>query len=159
MTETLQKSDWKKFVKLTGHTYACNSLTKFWILKWTKAPETEILRSAEIWLKENLWNHDKSTDFVAGFRHLKPLWSEEALSLECIQCQVLAPVRAAALANMALRSALVVPGPRGPPKNVEECSVETISNYIYPRSHTHAHIALYWNITSFRYWIRSFHLP
>ena len=74
--------------------------------------------------------------FVAGFSHLKPL-SSEALSLKCIQCQALAPVKEVAQANMALRSALVVvPGLRGPPKNVEECLVETISNNLYPRLHT-----------------------
>jgi hypothetical protein len=82
---------------------------------------------------------------------LKPLCGE-ALSLECIQCQVLALVRAgkeAAQANMALRSALVVPGPRGPPKNVvmEECSVETISNYLYPRLSTYSECPRLWWIT------------
>ena len=56
----------------------------------------------------------------------------EALSLKCIQCQALVLVRGkeVAQANMALRPALMVRGPRGPQKNVVmECSVETISNY------------------------------
>ena len=68
---------------------------------------------------------------------MKPLCSE-ALSLKCIQCQALALVREdkeVAQANMGLRPALMVRGPRGPRKNVDmECSVETISNYY--RLHT-----------------------
>ena len=54
----------KKFVKLTGNTYACHYL----IVKLIHLPETEILKVAR--------NHIRQTKvnlFLAGFSHLNPL--------------------------------------------------------------------------------------
>ena len=51
----------KKFVKLTGHTYACSSLTNFEYVAHTIVTKNDV-KTAEIGL-ESSWNHIKWTYF------------------------------------------------------------------------------------------------
>ena len=51
-------------MKLTVHTYACNSFDKFWV--WNSSPDTEIGVNLLKFAWKNSWNRIKWTYFVAG---------------------------------------------------------------------------------------------
>ena len=67
-----------EFVKLSGSTYACNTLTNFDAMQW---PETEITPICLTLTRKNSWNHIKTQVILilAGFA----IWNHRA-----VWCQV-----------------------------------------------------------------------
>ena len=62
----------KKFVKLTIHTCACNSLTNFELKTYPLDTEKYVNLLKFDW--KNSWNQIKWTYFVVGFSYLELLW-------------------------------------------------------------------------------------
>ena len=63
----------KKFVKLTVHSYACNSLTDFECVANATTRNGKCCKSTKVGLEKTLENVRQNNLFLAGFRRLEPM--------------------------------------------------------------------------------------